>query len=271
MVKQFFYVFVLCMAIQTVAAQNEPAWNLIPTFEKGYIHLKDGRIIHGQYLYSAQLDKIRIIQDNTSFVMDASAVLKITKKKPRPDKEEKKNDYVPKVKNYFILSELGMLLGNPDNTIKNPVVFHASINRKLTGKTAAGVGVGVEFYKETYLPVTINGFYRFSKDPFTPFAMVQTGYLIPIEGSRTKVQSVMPENVNYIWPGPIVSYDTELKAKGGILLNPSLGVMWFNRSNVGFSFSAGYRFHRLRYNNKEKEYNLNVDYNRLSLKMGILF
>jgi hypothetical protein len=154
---------------------------------------------------------------------------------------------------------------------KMPFIFHTTVNYRLLEKLSAGLGAGVEFYKETYLPVTINGIYRFNNNRAAPFAMLQAGYQVPIEGSRTKVVNVMPAHTDYIWPGPQVSYDMELKARGGILLNPSLGIMWQTRSDVNFTFSVGYRFHRLAYRNKEKEYNLNVDYNRLSLKLGLIF
>ena len=275
MIRRITLLFLLFCCLQNIGAQslNETRY---PSFEKGYIELKDGRIIKGQYIYSTELDKIRILTDKESFVVNASEVVKITKKKPKantPNEATYSQELsVSKPKNYLILSELGALIGNPDNAIKSPIAFHTSVNYKFLEKFSAGAGVGVEFYKETYLPVSINGLYKFQKNSsFSPFVMLQAGYLVPIEGSRTKVQSIMPPDIRYIWPGPIVSYETELKAKGGFLLNPSLGVMWYTKSNVGFTFSAGYRFHRLRYNNAEKAYDLNIDYNRLSLKLGIIF
>ena len=272
--KRITLIFALICWLQSIGAQTGNV-TTYPKFEKGYIELKDGRVIRGEYIYSPELDKIRIYTGKESFVLDALEVIRITKKRPNANDAEKTKDlddsYAPIVKNYFIWSELGVLVGNPDNANKSPLAFHTSVNYKFLEKLSAGLGVGVEFYRETYLPVTVNGLYKLSNAKFTPFVMLQAGYQIPIEGSRTKVQNVMPANVRYIWPGPTIPYETDLKAMGGVLFNPSLGVMWQSKSNVGFTFAAGYRFHRLRYNNSEKEYNLNVDYNRLSLKLGIIF
>ncbi len=263
--------FLLCMLVcwlQSAHAQSPGT-----PFEKGYIEMKDGRIIKGRYVYSPELDRVRILTDESSFVVKASDVVRITRKKPSAGKPEgkDKSDEPDKPKHCFFFSELGILPGNPDNPNRMPLLFHASANYLLSKKFSVGAGAGVEFYRETYLPVTVNGLYRFSKDKVSPFAGMQIGYQVPVEGSRTKVQNVLPHFSSSFWPAPIVPYETGLKAKGGILLNPSLGVMWQNRSGTGFSFSAGYRFHRLRYNNKEQDYDLKVDYRRLSLKLGLIF
>ena len=43
-----------------------------------------------------------------------------------------------------------------------------------------------------------------------------------------------------------------------------------NHSGFGMSLAFGYRFHRLRYT-AENDYRIDVDYNRLSLKLGFIF
>ena len=274
MIKRILLLFALAACLQNICAQAgiHPFY---PKFEKGYIEFKDGRIIKANYLYSPEFDKVRIATGKESFVVDASQIVRITKKKPGSGRERKEtiveNRYSESGKNHFFFSELGVLPGNPGNPDKIPLIFHTSVNYNFFGKFSAGMGAGVEFYKETYLPVSINGLYKFRNTRVTPFAGLQVGYQVPIEGSRTKVQNVLfsPRSDIY-WPG-IIPRDTYLKAQGGILLNPSLGVIWQSQSNVRFTFSAGYRFHRLGYYNKDLQYNLNVDYRRLSLKLGLIF
>lgn len=272
MLKRIVLFFTLVFWLQDIEAQSDNKL-FYPKFERGYIELKDGRTIKGQYIYSPELDRIRISTGDESFVLDASEVVRITKKKPvyKESENEFTQPDAPEVKHFFIFSELGVLPGNPDNINKRPLTFHISVNYLFSGKLSGGVGVGVEFYKETYLPITINGLYKFFATRVTPFTELQAGYQIPIEGSRTKVVHLISAQGRNLWPHTTVPHDTELKAKGGFLFNPSLGVIWQNNSNMSFAFSAGYRFHRLRYNNKEKEYNLNIDYNRLSLKIGLIF
>ncbi len=269
--KQLIFICLLAFAFQQAKTQStQTQWT--PKFENGYIYLKDGRVLKGKYLYSPQFDKIRIVHDGTSVVMDASEVEKISRKAPqnlRFSENDATEVYIPTGKNYLILGEFGVLLGNPDNRQKAPLNFHLSGDYKLGANFLAGAGVGVEFLKETYLPVTVNALYKFGDKRLTPYAILQAGYMIPIEGSRTVVRNVIPMDVNYIWPGP-VSYDLDVDAKGGMLLNPSVGIFWQSGSGIGMSFSVGYRFHRLRYSNKEKDYNMDVDYNRLSVKLGIV-
>jgi len=55
---------------------------LYPRVERGYIELKDGRILKGKYIYSPDFGKIRIVTFHESVVLDASEVVRITKKKP---------------------------------------------------------------------------------------------------------------------------------------------------------------------------------------------
>ena len=54
------------------------------------------------------------------------------------------------------ITEGGVLAGNSDNVNSTPFSFHTSLNWALTGRLSAGLGAGVEFLKETHLPVTLN-------------------------------------------------------------------------------------------------------------------
>ena len=68
----------ICL-LQSTRAQpgNE---TLYPKVERGYIELKDGRILKGKYVYSPDFEKIRIATANESIVMHASEVVRITRK-----------------------------------------------------------------------------------------------------------------------------------------------------------------------------------------------
>ena len=69
-----------CLAI-SVQSQVNVTGQKAP-FEKGYIYMKDGSVIKGKYLYSSDMDKIRIISGKESRILDASDVEKIADKKP---------------------------------------------------------------------------------------------------------------------------------------------------------------------------------------------
>ena len=100
---------------------------------------------------------------------------------------------------------------------------------------------------------------------------MQVGYVLPVEESRRYYYDVVPYSYSSsIWPGPWYDGQNELDAKGGMLLNPGIGVRTMFNANFGMTFSFGYRYTRLKYKG-DLDYNLLVDYNRLSLKLGIIF
>ncbi|GHV57152.1 hypothetical protein FACS1894182_05280 [Bacteroidia bacterium] len=169
-------------------------------------------------------------------------------------------------------TESGILAGNPSNENNAPFIFHSSLNYAFHKNLSAGLGVGVEFLSETYLPVTANLLYQFGdKKVITPFIRLQAGYQVPLESN-----TFMLNNYYYYlsysdyWPGYYPSTSTKLDSKGGFMANPSVGVIVYTKTGLGVSLSAGYRYQKIKYQD-DKEYELDVEYNRLSLTLGIIF
>lgn len=153
-------------------------------------------------------------------------------------------------------TEVGMLRGNPDDENSAPFIFHSSLNCAFHRNLSAGIGAGLEFLKEAYLPVMANVLYQFgNKKVITPFVRLQAGYQAPLESNT----------VHYP-----VYYPVKLDARGGFMTNPSVGVIVYTRTGLGISLSAGYRYQRLTYKG-DKDYALHIEYNRLSLTSGIIF
>ena len=263
--KIIFAVVALLMAI-TVKSQTVTGF-----YETGYIHLKNGSVIKGRYIYSADLEKLRVQSGKNTWIFDATEVELISRNRPsrnyNEDEEFKEHTITPP--KFFILSEAGILSGNPDNSQPAPLVLGTQLNYTFWKNLSAGAGAGLEFLKETYLPVTANLLCKFRNTSFTPYAVMQAGYQIPLEDSRTLYYDIVPDYVSsrVIWPWPVTQ--TPMKAKGGLLFNPAVGFMKHSRSGYGFSLAVGYRFHRLRYSG-EGDYNLDVDFNRLSVKLGFI-
>ena len=212
-------VFILAISLK-VAGQYTPGTAPVQ-YEKGYIYLKDGSVLKGKYLYSSSLDKVRVISGKNSWIFNSGDVEKISVKRPLLSFEENTGfDASPgttvPVPVWFSLMEIGVLAGNDDNNRPAPLVFGASLNRRIWKNLSAGAGIGAEFLNETYMPVTANLMYRLRQSRFTPFAMLQSGYQIPIEESRTVYYRVVPDYIysSVIWPGPWPSYNSEMKAKG---------------------------------------------------------
>jgi hypothetical protein len=166
----------------------------------------------------------------------------------------------------------GVLAGNPDNEHDAPFIFHSSLNYAFHKNLSAGLGVGVEFLKETCLPVTANLLYQLGdKKVITPFVMLEAGYQIPLESKITSndiYYYVSP--VSSYWPGDYYYWPEKLDAQGGWMLNPSVGVVFYTSSGLGISLAAGYRYQKLNYKGTD-DYKLFVEYNRLSLTLGIIF
>ena len=266
MIKRIFlFNFLLWTVLITAFPQNASE----ACFEKGYVCLKNGTVFKGKYIYSSTLDKVRVITGKTSRVFDVSEVEMISRSKPdgKLIYDDSDSGLPLSTKKFFNLTEIGVLVGNPDNKKDAPFIFHSSLNYNFDKKLSAGFGLGVEFLNETYMPVTLNVMYRLKNSKISPFVMLQGGYEIPIDGSRITYNKVIPQDFlwNSYWTG---SSQEKLDAKGGFLFNPSIGLLLHLNSNVGLNMSVGYRYNRLNYS-ADKDYKLDVDYNRLMFKLGI--
>jgi hypothetical protein len=170
---------------------------------------------------------------------------------------------------FNVHAEGGMLIGNPDGEDSAPFVFHSYMNYTFVRNLSFGIGTGVEFMRETHLPVMFNAMYRFRSKNVAPFTSFQAGYLLPLE-SRKYYHIAYYDNYSYPNPG-------ELKAKGGLMANYSIGIIIRLTDDLGMTIAAGYRHHRLKYsaNVEDDHYALDLvrttDYNRFSLTVGLLF
>ena len=165
-------------------------------------------------------------------------------------------------------TEGGVLIGNSQDEKKAPFIFHSSMNYELFKNFSAGLGLGVEFLKETYLPVTANVMYQFGKDKaIIPFVRLRTGYQVALE-STTVVQnySYYPSFYYYPYYGGMEKLD----AKGGWMFDPSAGITVYTRAGLGLRLAAGYRHHKLKYTGSDN-YVFWTECNRLLLTLGITF
>lgn len=166
-------------------------------------------------------------------------------------------------------TEGGVLIGNSGNTKKAPFFFRSSLNYVLFKNFSAGLGVGAEFLDESYLPVTANAFYQFRKNKVVfPFIRFTAGYQVALENTmRTNYSVYYPSYLNY---APTYSSSSKLKTQGGILFEPSAGIILYTKGGFGFVLSAGYRHQNLKYSG-DNDYAFFTEYNRLLLGFGIIF
>ena len=170
-------------------------------------------------------------------------------------------------------TEAGVLVGNSFDEKKAPFIFHSSLNYGLFKNLSAGVGIGFEFLKETYMPVTANVMYQFRKNnSIFPFLRLRTGYQVALENTTiVNIYDYWPSLSSLYYPYyPYYNTIEKLKAKGGWMFDPSVGITVYTRAGIGFSFAAGYRYQKLKYSVKD-DYIIWTEYNRLMLTLGITF
>ncbi len=241
-------------------------FSLYAQSEKGYVHLKNGSIIKGKYWYSGDLKKINVESAGNLWIFNSNEIDSVVSLRPGRVKNIQNEQSFSR---FLLHSEVGVLLGNDDNNQTAPFSFTTSVNYALTEKAAAGLGLGVELLDESYLPVYVNFEYKFRNTSSTPFVFFKTGYQISLEDSR-KVRDY------YYYPywssfAPWPDYQVEkLEPKGGVMINAGVGYQRMYSPSFGMSVAFGYQYHRLNYDG-ENEYSLDVDYNRLTLRLGIIF
>ena len=247
------------------------AFIAIPVFaqpQKGHVYLKNGTILKGKYQYSEDLTKLKIESAGNLWIFQADEIEKVTSNKAELNKEFEE----PKINSpLFLRTEIGVLAGNSGNSQSAPFSFSSSLNYTVIPKLSVGLGIGLEFLKETYLPAFINMEYKLRNSYSTPYVFLKTGYEIPIEDSQEIYYGVQPYSYDSFMPWPYPNnYNQQLDPRGGFLINPGIGYQRMFSSGFGMSFAFGYQFHRLSYNG-ENDYRLDIDYNRLTIKLGIIF
>ncbi|MCY1721646.1 hypothetical protein OU798_14925 [Prolixibacteraceae bacterium Z1-6] len=234
--------------------------------DKGYVYLKNGSIIKGKYSYLENQQKLRIESSGNIWIFETDQIDSISTKRSHVFSEA---DQSLSGSKFFFRTELGVLAGNSENSQSAPFSISASANYRLTSLMSVGLGLGLEFFNETYTPVFANFEYKLRESSSTPYLFLKAGYQFPTEESNAIYYDVYPIWSSFApWPGYYSQegYDT----RGGILVNPGVGYQQMITRGFGMNFAVGYQFHRLNYEG-ENDYSLDIDYNRLSIKIGIIF
>ena len=225
--------------------------------KRDVIYLKNGSIINGQIISSLPSGQVKIkTKDNSLWVFEQSQIDSIS---------QSENELKQFHAGYFNLTEAGILAGNSDNKYSAPFSFLNISGLQFKNGLSVGAGTGVEFFNETYLPVVADFRYYLKRQGVNPFFGVQGGYSFALD----KPDKQYVYGNTYLWNIPNGS-TLDVKAKGGLLLNPFVGFCTSLNENMALTFSAGYRIMRHRYN-REDDSKIDIDYNRLSLKIGLIF
>ena len=227
--------------------------------KKEIIYLKNGSIFKGR-MVPVDDERVVINSGKNSWVLQKSDVDTVMSSWFTTPERKTHDDW-------FINFSGGFLAGSSSNTKSSPLSLQASFNYKVYKGLYAGIGAGVEFLEESYLPAFVNVDYYFRETTITPFIGIMGGYMIPLDDKSYSGFYQDYSVYNSYWPGP--SY-RELETDGSFMVNPRFGFKGMFSPNFGWTFSIGYRYHQLNFSG-EDEYEIERNYNRLSIQLGILF
>lgn len=166
----------------------------------------------------------------------------------------------------FNVTTIGVLSGSSQNRQVAPFSFQSLMLYQFDEHIVAGLGLGIDFLEETYLPLVIDFRYYLRGTRFSPFVFAQTGYSIPTDKSAS--QDIVNDHYS-IWPGPYPQPE-DVEPLGGFQLNPGFGIRHMFHSEFGLEISFSYRYQRLNYQYGSST-RLEIDYTRLNIRIGILF
>lgn len=203
----------------------------------------------------------------STFFVFCAFIISIVSYAQENDAQENEN---PKTgTGFYNNTDVGLLVGSSKNNLKAPFSFMSVTGYHITEQFAIGIGIGSEFLAESYIPIVLDLRYYFRNDNFSPYVFIQGGYSIATENEVDSYYNYGPIYYDFssIWPGPS---STTLNPNGGFLINPGFGIRKMFSNNFGLTFSVSYRFQRLNYDENNNSH-IDVDYNRMNIRMGIIF
>ena len=231
------------------------------------VYLKNGSILHGEITRIEMNKSITLLSNcGDTWVINQDDIDRI-EKQPAVRKSIVKKDtsanIIYKRQGFYSNINVGFLFGGDMETPFPPLSLLFVSGYQFDWGLATGVGLGLDLLTESYMPVVADIRYNFRNSRVSHYVYVQGGYAIALE-------SPDPYDYNYN-----SYYGSDLKSKGGYLINPGIGFkLNFNDRNA-FSFGIGYKYSEI-YHTYKEEYNgqeidRTIKYNRISLSFGYHF
>jgi len=225
--------------------------------KKDVIYLKNGSTVRGHIINRFPDGQIQIKRGDNSYqvykLAQYDSIGKIIRIQPK----------------LFNITEAGILVGNSkDKYAAQPSLMNIT-GWKFQSGLSVGVGAGVEFLSEVYVPVVADFRYYLKCKGLHPFIGIQGGYSFAIT-KPDSVRGYYMERDNSFTSVFAPGVNLNVKAKGGFLLNPFFGISTKLNEKMALTYSVGYRIMRLHYI-REDDYKFDTSFNRLVLKIGLMF
>jgi len=250
------------------------------------VYLKNGSIIHGIIIEQVPNQSVKIqTRDGNVFFYKIDEIEKMTKEEHLLQKNEKpahseENIDIKKSK-FTNITEINFgffktnNIDNNSNTLSYLTYFYGIQTVKgylFNPYFSSGIGVGLDHYSDSmgtanFVPLFIDFRLNLPKEHFTPFLSGDFGYSLNLNPSR----SGYFQSANFPFK----------EEKGGLLINPAIGVKFFITHKVALNFSIGYKVQQWEqiyffYTNPLYSYDMSHSYNKINyqyfnFKIGCTF
>lgn len=228
------------------------------------VYLKNGSIIRGQIMEQIPGEPIRIeLLGGTELVYSTEEIERITKepsKSPTHIPKQKEETYI-KHKGFKSINEIGIMSGSTEFEGQNEVNFALTMQTingyQFFPQLRVGLGMGIDIYKH-YDQV------------FTPLFFSTGGEIL-----KKRVSPTWFANVGYAPEWSAVE-DSDLNAKGGLMMQYGAGIKINTTSKVGVVIHVSYKLQKSQLKRTypwTEDYFQTVDrkYQRIAVTAGISF
>jgi hypothetical protein len=217
------------------------------------VELNNGSVIKGAILEIVPGEKVKILTkcDNT-WVFDMKDVARISKENAPSDKKQR---FPESSQGYFNLTSIGVLAGPKTNQQIAPFSLETINGYRFKDKCRLGLGLGLEFHGDTYVPILIDGRVGLGKSQISPYFYAQAGYSLPMKKEKENGYNGMT-------------------LQGGALYSAGFGVEIHLNPMNSINLSLGWREQVL--NSEEKLWDGKVNIykdiiDRLAIRFGFYF
>ena len=252
----FFCLLSLFFLTQSIQAQEKT---------QDVIYLKNGSILHGEIIEIKANESITLKSNcDDIWVINQAEIERITKEPIQKINSRKDSLLLTSYKHSGLYSNInvGFLFGGDMENPFPPLNLMFVSGYQFDWGGAVGVGLGLELLNEAYMPAVIDMRYTFRNGRVSHFIKLQGGYALSLE---------TPDPYDYDYYD---YYDSDLKSKGGFLINPGIGFKLNLNEKNAFSFGIGYKYMQIYHTYKEsngQEIDRTIKYNRITLNFGYHF
>ena len=220
---------------------------------KDVLYLKNGSMIYGKLMEITNNEYKIQTADGSTFIYSLPEVEKFVNETPKFDGRKKSG--------FGFVLEAGFMVGAQSTEYDAPFSFNFLGNVTSNTKNIFGLGSGVEYIGQPYMPVFLEYKYLLSDRKTTPFVFVRGGKLFHLNGDE--------ENTDYYYP----QYNEKKSYSGGLSFTLGTGISWArddNETYLSFAYRNAHTSYSVKnYNNQYATYKSSL--NRLEIKFGFRF